>query len=69
MAAFIEKFKVTRHEYMHKLSIPLITLMAIDSPKVMYGKLKKYSDQDMNEAKEKNSKMKVTTYSFDELIN
>ena len=69
MAAFMEKFGVSRHEYMHKLSIPMITLMALDSPKVIYGKLKKYSDQDMNEAKEKNSKMKVTTYSFDELIN
>lgn len=69
MAAFIEKFGVSRKEYMHKLSVPLITLMAIDSPKVIYGKLKKYSDQDMNEAKERNSKMKVTTFSLDELIN
>lgn len=69
MAGFIEKFHVSPKEYKYKLSAPMITLMLLDNSKVIYGKLKKFSDDDMSEAKRMNSGMKVTTFTLDQLIN
>jgi hypothetical protein len=68
MAAFMEKFHVSRKEYMFKMPKPMITLMALDSAKVMYGKLKPYTDEDYKEVSEYNRNLTVKKYSLEELI-
>ena len=45
----------------------MITLMALDSPKVIYGKLKPYSDEEKRKVSEINSKMTVQTFTMAEI--
>jgi hypothetical protein len=41
MASFCEKFHVSPEYYQHKLSIPQISLMSMDSPRIIYPKVSK----------------------------
>lgn len=68
MAAFMEKFHVSIRDYMYKMPVPMITMMIIDSPKVIYGKLKAYSAAEEARVKQYNSRLKIAPITLSEIL-
>lgn len=69
MAAFMEKYRVTKKEY-ENMPCALISLMMLDAPKVMYGKkLSEMSDEEKLAMIEANKNIKGEKYSMADILN
>lgn len=69
MASFMEKYHVSRKEYMD-MPCALISLMMLDAPKVLYGKkLAAHTKEEIEEVAVQNRDNRPVTMSMAQILN
>ena len=69
MASFMEKYHVSRKEYMN-MPCALVSLMMMDAPKVLYGKkLASHTKEEIEEVARQNRDSQPATMSMAQILN